>query len=128
MVHGLTKLLTLVMTAKRDLKRVYYTQRSKEAKLDSKELVAAIIGVQRLLEELIELNRKRRAAKKVLEDRKVELVLRKWSTGLPQRVKGFIEKSKKLELEVIEMLTMKLTMLSLMEHIPDDSFELIPIK
>ena len=38
------------------------------------------------------------------------------------------EKSKKLELEVMEMLTMKLTMLSLMEHIPDDSFEPIPIK
>jgi len=97
MVHELTKLLTLVMTAKRDLKRVYYTQRSKETKLDSKELVASIIGIQRLLEELVDLNRKRRAAKKVLEDRKAELTLRRWSTGLPQRVKGFIEKSKKLE-------------------------------
>jgi 16S rRNA C1402 N4-methylase RsmH len=97
MVHGLTKLLTLVMTAKRDLKRVYYTQRGKEEKLDSKELVASIIGVQRLLEELVDLRRKRRAAKKVLEDRKAELTLRRWSTGLPQRVKGFIDKSKKLE-------------------------------
>ena len=38
------------------------------------------------------------------------------------------EKSKKLELEVMEMLTMKLTMLGLMEHIQDDSFEPIPIK
>lgn len=38
------------------------------------------------------------------------------------------EKSKKLEMEVMEMLTMKLTILSLMEHIPDDSFEPIPIK
>ncbi|MFX1502661.1 MAG: hypothetical protein ACFFDH_17000 [Promethearchaeota archaeon] len=38
------------------------------------------------------------------------------------------EKTKKLEMEVIEMLTMKLTMLSLMEQIPDDSFEPIPIK
>ena len=97
MVHALTKRLTLVMTAKRDLKRVYYTQRSNETKLDAKELVAAVIGVQRLLEELIDLNRKRRAAKKVLEDRKAELTLRKWSTGLPQRVNGFIDKSKKLE-------------------------------
>jgi len=97
MVHGLTKLLTLVITAKRDLKRVYYTQRSKDSKLDSKELVATVIGVQRLLEELVDLRRKRRAAKKVLEDRKAELTLRRWSTGLPQRVKGFIDKSKKLE-------------------------------
>jgi hypothetical protein len=38
------------------------------------------------------------------------------------------EKSKKLELEVLEMLTMRLTMLSLMKQIPDDSFEPIPIK
>ncbi|MBE0526339.1 MAG: hypothetical protein IH631_05315, partial [Candidatus Thorarchaeota archaeon] len=73
------------------------TQRSNETKLDAKELVASVIGVQRLLEELIDLRRKRRAAKKVLEDRKAELTLRKWSTGLPQRVDGFIDKSKKLE-------------------------------
>jgi hypothetical protein len=85
------------MTAKRDLKRVYYTLRDKEAKLDAKELVATVIGVQRLLEELIDLRRKRRAAKKVLEDRKAELSLRRWSTGLPQRVKGYIEKTKKLD-------------------------------
>ncbi|MFX1378812.1 MAG: hypothetical protein ACFFA4_06925 [Promethearchaeota archaeon] len=38
------------------------------------------------------------------------------------------EKVKKLELEVIEMLTMKLTMQSLMEHMQEDSFEPIPIK
>ncbi|MFX1391763.1 MAG: hypothetical protein ACFE9Z_16995 [Promethearchaeota archaeon] len=38
------------------------------------------------------------------------------------------EKSKKLKLEVMEMLTMKLTMISLMEKIPDSSFEPIPIR
>jgi len=38
------------------------------------------------------------------------------------------EKSKKLEREVIEMLTMKLTLLSLMEFSPEESFEPIPIK
>ncbi|MFX1323327.1 MAG: hypothetical protein ACFE8N_00105 [Promethearchaeota archaeon] len=38
------------------------------------------------------------------------------------------EKYEKLHLEVIEMLNMKLTMLSLMDQIPDDSFEPIPIK
>lgn len=97
MVHGLTKLLTLVMTAKRDLKRVYYTQRSTEAKLDAKELVASVIGVQRLLEELLNLRRKRRAARKVLEDRKAELTMRRWSAGLPKRVKDFVDKSKKFE-------------------------------
>jgi len=38
------------------------------------------------------------------------------------------EKSKKINLEVMEMLTMQLTMLSLMDHISDDSLEPIPIK
>jgi len=38
------------------------------------------------------------------------------------------EKSKKLHIEAREMLIMKLTMLSLMEHLPDDSIEPIPIK
>ncbi len=38
------------------------------------------------------------------------------------------EKFKKLETEVMEMLTMKLTLVSLMEHMLDDSFEPIPIK
>ncbi|MFX1417324.1 MAG: hypothetical protein ACFE9N_00220 [Promethearchaeota archaeon] len=38
------------------------------------------------------------------------------------------EKSKKLKMEVIEMLTMKLTIISLMEHLPEDSFEPIPIR
>jgi len=38
------------------------------------------------------------------------------------------EKSKKIHLEVLEMLTMKFTVLSLMEHVPDGSIEPIPIK
>ncbi|MFX0041194.1 MAG: hypothetical protein ACFFAB_17780, partial [Candidatus Heimdallarchaeota archaeon] len=38
------------------------------------------------------------------------------------------EKVKKLEMEVMEMLTMKLTMESLMEHMQEDSFEPISIK
>jgi ribosome-associated toxin RatA of RatAB toxin-antitoxin module len=38
------------------------------------------------------------------------------------------EKSKKLFMEIMEMLSMKLTMLSLMEQVPDDSFKPIPIK
>ncbi len=38
------------------------------------------------------------------------------------------EKSKKLEMEVLEMLTMKLTMLTLMEFVPEDSFGPISIK
>ncbi|MDH4214546.1 MAG: hypothetical protein OEV85_11545 [Candidatus Thorarchaeota archaeon] len=91
------KLLTQVITAKRDLKQIYYTSRNKESKLDAKELVAAVIGVQKLLEDLIDLSRKRRIAKKVLDDRKAELTIRRWSMGLPKRVKDFVEKAKNLE-------------------------------
>ncbi|MFX1389049.1 MAG: hypothetical protein ACFE9Z_03185 [Promethearchaeota archaeon] len=38
------------------------------------------------------------------------------------------EKYNKLKLEVLEMLAMKLTMESLMQHLPEDSFDPIPIK
>lgn len=38
------------------------------------------------------------------------------------------EKIKILKMEIMEMLSMKLTMLSLIEHFPDDSFEPISIK
>ena len=91
------KLLTQVIAAKRDLKQIYYTSRNKESKLDAKELVAAMIGVQKLLEDLIDLSRKRRIAKKVLDDRKAELTIRRWSVGLPKRVKDFADKAKQLE-------------------------------
>jgi hypothetical protein len=85
------------MSAKRDLKRVYYTSRNEEAKLDAKELVAATITLQKLLEDLIAKRRRVKVAKKVLEDRKAELILRRWLIGFPKRVKDFISKSKKLE-------------------------------
>ncbi|TFG34917.1 hypothetical protein EU527_01015 [Candidatus Thorarchaeota archaeon] len=97
MVHELTRLLTQAMSAKRDLKHVYYTRKNKESKLDVKELVAATIAVQKLLEELSNLERKSRVAKKMLQDRKAELTLKKWYTGLPRRVKDFVDKSKNLE-------------------------------
>jgi len=91
------KLLTQVIAAKRDLKQIYYTSRNKESKFDAKELVAATIGVQKLLENLVDLSRKRRIAKKVLDDRKAELTIRRWQVGLPKRVKDFVDKTKNLE-------------------------------
>jgi hypothetical protein len=66
-------------------------------KLDAKELVAATITLQRLLEDLIQKRRTLRVAKKMLEDKKAELNLRKWSIGFPKRAKDFLSKSKKLE-------------------------------
>lgn len=97
MARELMKLLTQVITAKRELKQVYYTRRNKESKLDAKDLVVATIGLQKLLQDLIELSRKRRVAKKLLEDRKAELIINRWSTGLPKRVKDYVEKTKMLE-------------------------------
>ncbi len=97
MAHELLKLLSSVVAAKRDLKQVYYTSRDKESKIDAKGLVAATIGVQRLLEELVDLSRKKKIAKKVLSDRKAELMISRWSIGLPKRIKEFNEKAKSLE-------------------------------
>ncbi|MGQ4910765.1 MAG: hypothetical protein ACP6KW_01215 [Candidatus Thorarchaeota archaeon] len=97
MAHELNRLLTHVMTAKRDLKRVYYTARNEDSKFDAKQLVASTITVQKLLEELLTLNRKRRVARKMLGDRKAELQIRRWSDGLPKRVKGYVQKSKRLD-------------------------------
>lgn len=97
MVLELNRLLAQVMAAKRDLKRVYYTSRSEETKLDLKDLVAAVISVQKLLEHLISLRRKHKVAKKVLADRKAELTVAKWTAGLPRRSKDFVEKSRKVD-------------------------------
>ncbi|MFW9974124.1 MAG: hypothetical protein ACFFDQ_02500 [Candidatus Thorarchaeota archaeon] len=97
MVHSLTRLLTHVMTAKRDLKRLYYTSRNQDAKLDAKELVAATITLQKLLEDLIAKRRTIKVAKKILEDKKAELNLRQWAIGFPRRLKDFLSKAKKLE-------------------------------
>jgi DNA-directed RNA polymerase subunit F len=97
MVLELNRLLSQVMTAKRDLKRVYYTSRNEETKLDVKDLVASVITLQRLLEELITLKRRHKVAKKVLADRKAELTVRKWVSGLPRRSKDFVEKSRKVD-------------------------------
>ncbi|MFX1481860.1 MAG: hypothetical protein ACFFCP_01580 [Promethearchaeota archaeon] len=97
MVRSLTRLLTQVMSAKRDLKRVYYTNRNQETRQDTKELVSATISLQKLLEDLIDKRRRIRTAKKVLEDKKAELMLQKWTIGFPKRVKDFVSKSQKLE-------------------------------
>ena len=45
----------------------------------------------------MDLERKNRVAKKMLQDRKAELTIERWYTGLPRRVKDFVDKSKNLE-------------------------------
>jgi hypothetical protein len=97
MARELMKLLAQVIVAKRSLKQVYYTARNKESKQDTKELVTATISVQKLVEELIDLSRKRRIAKKILDDRKAELTIGRWILGLPKRIKDFVDKTRNLE-------------------------------
>ena len=98
-MQELRDFLNHVITAKRRLKEIYYTTRDSNIKADAKQLVVATITVQRALEHLITLRRKSKVGKKVLEDRKASLTLRKWSIGLPKRVKNFAEKKKKMSPE-----------------------------
>ncbi len=97
LMRELRTFLGKVMNAKRELKEVYYTTRNRAKKDDAKEAVAALIGVQRLVEDLIETWRKDRTAKRILSDRKAEVSLRKWALGLPRRVDDYKSKTGKLD-------------------------------
>ncbi|MBD3406821.1 MAG: hypothetical protein GF411_11960 [Candidatus Lokiarchaeota archaeon] len=88
-----------VLLVKRDLKYVYYSSRSADKKADAKQLVVNTISIQRGIEELIELASKSRLARKLLKDRKAELLLKKWEKGLPKRVDDYRSKSGKLRSE-----------------------------
>ncbi|MHA1577611.1 MAG: hypothetical protein ACTSU3_09645, partial [Candidatus Thorarchaeota archaeon] len=88
-----------IMTAKRELKEVYYTTRNEDSKADAKELVVASITLQKTVEELISLRQKTKVARKLMEDRKATLTLRKWSTGLPKRISDFKKKKKDMKHE-----------------------------
>ncbi len=96
-MQELRSFLGKVMNAKRELKEVYYTTRNRAKKDDAKEAVAALIGVQRLVEDLIETWRKDGTAKRILSDRKAEVSLRKWAMGLPRRVEDYKSKTRKLD-------------------------------
>jgi hypothetical protein len=96
-MQEMRELLNYVIKAKRYLKEIYYTNRDENLKADTKELVAAVIAVQRTLEHILTLKRRSKTAKRVLGDRKAEMSIRRWSAGLPRRVRDYVEKEKKLE-------------------------------
>lgn len=98
-MHELRTFQTKIMTAKRELKESYYTTRNADSKADAKELVVASITLQKTVEDLITLRQKTKVARKLLEDRKATLSLRKWSTGLPKRIKDFKKKKKDMKQE-----------------------------
>jgi hypothetical protein len=96
-MQEMRELLNYVIKAKRLIKEIYYTTRNESLKADAKELVAATIAVQKTLEQILVLERRSRTAKRVLGDRKAEMAVRRWSAGLPRRVRDYVEKQKKLE-------------------------------
>jgi len=96
-MQEMRELLNYVIKAKRLIKEIYYTTRNESLKADAKELVAATIAVQKTLEHILILKRRSRTAKRVLGDRKAEMAVRRWSAGLPRRVRDYVEKHKKLE-------------------------------
>ncbi len=88
--------LNYVVAAKNILKEAYYTTQNEETKADTKQLIAALIGIEKTVEELLEMYAKHRLAAKLLKDRKAQLELRKWSVGLDRRAKDYVKRSTKL--------------------------------
>lgn len=98
-MHELRNFLNGVITAKRKLKEVYYTAKHPDTKSDAKELIAATIQLEKAVEQLIDLNQTSKAARKVLNDRRAEINLRKWSEGFPKRAEAYAKKKKDLRHE-----------------------------
>jgi hypothetical protein len=98
-MHELSGFLGRIMDSKRRLKEIYYTTRDESTKADAKELVAATISAQKIVEDLLKKCSDTQMARRALEDRKAELVLRMWSTGLPSRVRDYASKQSKLAKE-----------------------------
>ncbi len=93
-MYELREFQTRIAMAKRDLKEIYYTTRDEGKKADSKRLVVTIISLEKTAERLIELRRKTKTSRRVLDDRKAKLNLKKWSIGLPKRVRDLKDKQK----------------------------------
>jgi hypothetical protein len=91
--------LNYTLASKRTLKEIYYTARDDDLKTDARQLVTAIIGIQKTLEELLEVHTKSKLGAKLLGDRKAGLELRKWSVGLDRRVKDYAIRTRKLRQE-----------------------------
>lgn len=98
-MHELARFLARVMECKRRLKQVYYSTKDESTKADAKELVAATISTQKSLEDLLTKCSNTKIAQKALQDRKAELVLQMWSTGLPERVHDYSSRYRKFAQE-----------------------------
>ncbi|TXT55176.1 MAG: hypothetical protein BAJATHORv1_40085 [Candidatus Thorarchaeota archaeon] len=98
-MRELRSFLNKVLLVKRDLKYVYYSSREENKKADAKQLVVQAITIQKSIEKLLSLTSQSRLGRKLLEDRKAELLLKKWEKGLPRRVKDYKDKAKKLRSE-----------------------------
>ena len=96
-MHELQRFLTVTISAKRNLKEIYYTTRSESLQMDTKKLIVTTIAIQQTIEELLALWRKKKVAKKILQDKKAQLSLVNWTKGLPKRVDDFKQKTRKLK-------------------------------
>ncbi len=86
----------LVTDAKRRLKEAYYTASDGDTRADAKELVTTVISIEKAVESLINMGIDNKMARSVLTDRRVEVMLSKWSTGLPARVHDYVKRQKSL--------------------------------
>ena len=118
-MRALRSFLNSVFDAKRQLKEVYYTTRNADTKADAKELVASMIGIQKSIERILELQKQTRVAARVMSDRRAVMLLNKWSIGLPRRVKDFKAKYRSLRQEHLHRYQV-----SLMEYIQAIGMEL----
>ncbi len=96
-MHELQKFLTSIISTKRNLKEIYYTTRSPSLKADAKKLVVTAISIQQLGEELLELWRRNKTARGILQDRRAQLTLVGWTKGLPKRVDVYKTRTRKLK-------------------------------
>ncbi len=95
-MHELEDLRERVLDAKRRLKEAYYTAADGDTRADAKELVTATIDIEKAVEGLIDIGTKSDLARRLLDDRKIELMVRKWSIGLMTRVEDYVKKQKSL--------------------------------
>ena len=96
-MHELQKFLTSIISAKRNLKEIYYTTRSPNMKADAKKLVVTAISIQQISEELLDLWRRNKTARGILQDRRAQLTLVGWTKGLPKRVEVYKTRTRKMK-------------------------------
>ncbi len=90
----LNEFYEIVLQSKSALKEIYYSFSSEQKKGIVKPLVALTIKIQQSVEDLVRAFNKSSKARAVLKDKVVSISLKKWSGGIPSRVKNIIKHKK----------------------------------